>query len=172
MRELLLTCFQLLARTGEWLAEPPTWAAVVFPALLCTLFIRKYGLTKWDFLAMILGVVAEGSVVHLQESDGVRQLVGTPLFSCSLLLVALSRRYELPVWKAASMAWMVLLVGDFSSMLRLGSQMPDVKLPLGIGGAGFLDALFFQPLMLAVGLELLGIARNYESRRAKLVTES
>lgn len=90
------------------------------------------------------------------------QLHTTPLFIYGLLVLGGLRLYLPPPGKALAMAWMVLLCTDLGAMLMWAGGNPDVQLPLGIGGAGFGDALFVHPLIAAVGLMMLAHARRLQ----------
>lgn len=155
----------LLGATLEWLRNPATWVAVVLPGMLSIGCLLKWPPRRAETVWALLAVAASCASSRLVASEDTLELHGPSLYAMAVLALTGTRRYLPDTARAYSLCWLVLVLSDALSMLYLGIGRPEVRLPVGIGGGGFRDALFFQPLMLALGLELLKLARAWDQRR-------
>jgi len=145
-----------------WLSLPTTWVAIFIPALITVAMLLRHGLNRTEAVAMLAAIPWGCLLAQLKEVDGTLQLHTTPLFIYGLLLLGGLRLYLPPPGKALAMAWVVLLFTDLGGMMLWAGHRTDVQLPLGIGGAGFGDALFVHPLIAAIGLMMLAHARRLQ----------
>jgi hypothetical protein len=156
----------LLHNIWIWLTLPPTWVAVVLPALLTGLFFWRQTPTRREWLFMLVGVVASVATAEMVVKGGDSELHWPPLFTAALLVSTGLRRYIPSTGKAFGMCWLVLIVTDILAAAWQGTSAQAASLPLGIGGAGMADALFFEPMMLTLGLLLLKAERERCIRKA------
>lgn len=155
----------LLALTLEWLGEPPTWAAVALPAVITARVLWLQGLSKWDWLAVIGGAGVSCAFSKITEVDGCLELHSPAIFACALVVVVGLRWYLPSAGRAFTMCWLVLITSDFVVMATNSSSFPSMQLPMGIGGAGFGDALFIEPVLVCIGLLALKWARSRGASR-------
>jgi hypothetical protein len=152
---------QLLSRTLLWASFPSTWIAVVIPAVVSVYFFSRHRVSVKDLFLMLSGVAFGSMFSRLVEGPGSIELHLPPVFSITMITLTGLRVYTPPAGKLFSMCWLVLLASDF--IVMAGPPLPlaaDVLLPLGIGGAGAMDALFVEPLVVALGALALHAARK------------
>jgi hypothetical protein len=156
----------LLHNIWIWLTLPPTWVAVVLPALLTAGFFWRQPPKGREWLFMLLGVVAGLATAEMVVRGGDSELHWPPLFTGALLVLTGLRLYIPATGKAFGMCWLVLIVTDTLAAAWHGTSAQVAYLPLGIGGAGVGDGLFFEPMMLALGLLLMKAERERSIRKA------
>lgn len=155
----------VLRPTLDWLQESTTWAAVFLPAAVTAIALFKERFTRNDLLLLGLSVLAGIFSAHLEAGPEYVALYGRP-WACWTLLVGAGLRLYLPgPLKAYALCWLSALTVDFAVMAQQGATVPSLELPLGIGGAGFGDALFIEPTACVLGLLLLSAARHWDNRR-------
>lgn len=153
--------------TLEWLKTPTTWYAVLGPGLFSVSYLLRSGASRIEALSVLLGAALSVYTSNLLEVDGALELHDPGWYCIGVLVLAGLRLYLPPAGKAYALCWLVLVLSDVTSMLLVSASYPEVQLPRGIGGAGIHDALYFKPMMLALGLLLLDWARRRHAAKQK-----
>jgi len=158
MPTFLLDSYQT---TSAWLGLPATWIAVLVPALVTLAAFIRHPVTRAELLAVLVGILATCASAKVTEVHGVLALHSTPWYTFALLLCAGLQWYLPPIFKGFGAVWIVLVVSDFIRMTWALATFPVIQLPLGIGGAGWGDALFIDPVVTALTLWALAFCRQH-----------
>lgn len=150
----------LAEATLEWLMQPSTWIAVLGPALISAWALGQRKPSLFEGLFLACGILVTHASAELREVGDYLQLHASSIFAMTLVGLAGLRLYLPNPLRAYALTWIVVFVSDVTATAWLSRDMPEVNLPLGLGGAGLGDALFVEPLIVAAGIWLLGWARG------------
>lgn len=156
--------------TLEWMTYPSTWVAVLGPALMSAWALRSARLSRLEALFLAWGVLVTHASAELRRVDATLELHASSAFAMVLVGLVGLRLYVPSPLRAYALTWLVLFVSDLTATAWLTRHMPEVNLPVGIGGAGFADALFVEPLVVAGGVWLLALARARAPARGSAVS--
>ena len=141
----------------------------MLPGTISAFAIWRHRLSLLEIGALLLGIAGACALSTIHEFEGGTELHATPVFTYALIIGAGLRWYLPPLWKSFALCWVVLVASDFIVMHLSADVVEGVRLPVGIGGAGFGDALFVEPLVLVAGLLALQYAR-YRQRLRRQAT--
>ena len=119
------------------------------------------------FLLFIVSTTLDVSLAHWTVSSGCRSLSGYPVCAVSILCLSLFFKEARP---SAGLGYSMVFFSELARDLVCGfryaltHQMLTLHFFQGVGGAGWTDGLFLQPLFTALGIKLIDQIPRFENR--------
>jgi hypothetical protein len=131
---------------------------------------KSQGFNFLLFLLFIVSTTLDVSLAHWTVSLNCRSLSGYPVCALSILCLSLFFKETRPsAGLGYSMVFFSELVRDLVCGFHyaLANQALTLHFFHGVGGAGWMDGLFLQPLFTALGIKLINQLPRFENRYLK-----